>query len=194
VRCKSAKHGARCSCGGFQAQPACCPPAPAAQVPVIATLVELNGSVLFQNIPSKHYWGALASQPPLSTRTSRCSKRSNSGEHCVPALGRGACAGAPAREPQHTCIPTPAGGGVLGRICFGGSPSLRPYHFLLVCRPLTTLTHACMCAPDRPRSCSTCVLLTALTYACTHAPDRPSQVPPISVRCWRRCSPTTTKP
>eukprot|EP00967_Tisochrysis_lutea_P083132 scaffold115385_cov19-Tisochrysis_lutea.AAC.2 len=42
-----------------------------------ATLVELSGRVLYQNAPSKNYWGPLGSHTHQSGHTSACSNSSN---------------------------------------------------------------------------------------------------------------------
>jgi hypothetical protein len=46
------------------------PPFASFQVPVIATLLELDGRVIFQNGPSKNYWGILETQAHTSNHTS----------------------------------------------------------------------------------------------------------------------------
>eukprot|EP00983_Pelagomonas_calceolata_P100973 1158638-Pelagomonas_calceolata.AAC.4 len=42
-----------------------------------STLVELSGRVLYQNAPSKNYWGPLGSHTHQSGHTSACSNSSN---------------------------------------------------------------------------------------------------------------------
>ncbi|KAF5831554.1 hypothetical protein DUNSADRAFT_12967, partial [Dunaliella salina] len=49
------------------------------EVPVIATLVEMGGRVVFQNKASQHYWGILETPLQQSTRTSLCSFPSTGG-------------------------------------------------------------------------------------------------------------------